>query len=85
MVSNVDTNSMDVDTADRKRKQDGASSGVSPKLKKHYSVTSTPDFELGTISEIDLPTRNMIMNCVADCLLIVSLMKLSYRKFHRHS
>ena len=67
MASNVDTNSMDVDTADRKRKQDGASSGVSPELKKHYSVTSTPDFELGTISEIDLPTRNMIMNCVADC------------------
>ena len=69
MTSNKDTKAMasDTDTVDRKRKQDGASSGVSPDLKKHYSVTSDPDFELDTVSEIDLPTRNMIMNCVTDC------------------
>ena len=67
MASNVDTNSMDVDTGDRKRKQDGASSRVSPELKRHYSVTSAPDFDLGVIPVIDMPTRNMIMNCVADC------------------
>ena len=59
---------MDTVTATgRKRKQDGASSGVSPDLKKHFSAKSDPDLELCTISEIDLPTCNMIMNCVADC------------------
>ena len=62
--------SMDGNTVDRKRKQDGGSSGVSPELKKHYSVTSEgtgEGFNLESIPEIDLPTRNMIMNCVADC------------------
>ena len=68
MASDADSKTMDIDAAtDRKRKQDGASSGVSSDLKKHFSATSDPDFELGTISEIDLPTHYMIMNCVADC------------------
>ena len=44
--------------------------GVSPELKKHYLVTSGKDdseCELSVIPEIDLPTHNMVMNCVADC------------------
>ena len=68
MSYNTENSAMDSDqTAGRKRKQDGASSGVSPDLKKHYSAVSDPNFVLEAIPEIDLSTRNMIMNCVADC------------------
>ena len=68
MSSITENSAMDSDqTADRKRKQDGASSGLSPDLKKHYSAVSDPNFVLETIPEIDLSTRNMIMNCVDDC------------------
>ena len=48
----------------------GAQLGFPPDLKRHCSVTSgkpDPEFERGAIHEIDLPTRNMVMNCVADC------------------
>ena len=66
MASKKDT---ETETTDRKRKQDGGSTGVSPNLKKHYSVTSGKDdseFDLGAIPEIDLPTCNRTMNYVAD-------------------
>ena len=70
MASKQDTETDTTETIDRKHKQDGGSTGVSLDLKKHYSVTSGKDdseFELCVIPEKDLPTRNMIMNCVADC------------------
>lgn len=70
MASKKDTETDTTETIDRKCKQDGGSTGVSPNLKKHNSITSGKDdseFDIGAIPEIDLPTRNMIMNCVADC------------------
>ena len=54
-----------VETPKGKRKQDGGSTGVSPDLKKHYAESSTGS--LDAISEIDPPTRDMIMNTVVDC------------------
>ena len=54
-----------VETPKGKRKQAEGSSGVSPDLKKPNTESSAEPLE--TISEIDPPMRDMIMNCVADC------------------
>ena len=58
---------MDMETPDRKRKQDGGSTGVSPDLKKHYAEVGDLSEPLVPIPEVDPSTREMIMNCVADC------------------
>ena len=64
-MSHTSSKAMETDTPKGKRKQEEGSSGVSPDLKKHYPETSTES--LGAIPEIDPPTRDMIINCVADC------------------
>ena len=56
---------METDTPKGKRKQVEGSTGVSPDLKKQN--TEAPTELLGAIPEIDPPTRDMIMNCVANC------------------
>ena len=56
---------METETPDRKRSQEGGSSGVSPDPKKHnFDESSDP---LSSTPEVDPGTREMIMNCVADC------------------
>ena len=61
------------ETPDRKRKQEGDSTGVSPDFKKHLSDESSDP--LSSIPEVDPGTREMIMNCVADCFNDESFIK----------
>ena len=63
----------EIETPDRKRKQEGGSTGVSPDLKKHFSDESSDP--LSSIPEVDPGTREMIMNCVADCFNDESFIK----------
>lgn len=59
----IDT--MDTDQVDRKRKQDGGSTGVSPEMKKQYSRVSS-ELPLAPIPELESPNRDIVMNLVVD-------------------
>ena len=71
---------MEVDLESRKRKQDGVSSGVSPKLKK---VNSMPDFNLKGSDEASFTGCSSFLNNVATAFEIETFIDRITPSFHK--